>query len=108
MSDYINGLLSAGDIIAEDISLRKELVRNATSTKSVSYVSINPDLSVHPMYMNDIDADDGLRIQCTRLRVSSHRLKVETGRWARINAEDRLYSCGRQSRMRNTSLLSAP
>lgn len=69
MSDYINSLLSAGDIIAEDISLRKELVRNATSTKSVSCVSINPDLSVHPMYINDIDVDDGLRIQCTRLRV---------------------------------------
>ena len=30
----------------------------------------------------------------TRSRLSSHRLKIETGRWARIEPEDRLCMCG--------------
>ena len=30
----------------------------------------------------------------TRFRLSSHHLKIETGRWARIDAEDRLCDCG--------------
>ena len=34
------------------------------------------------------------RICVTRVRLSSHRLKVETGRWARIPRDQRLCSCG--------------
>ena len=30
----------------------------------------------------------------TRFRLSSHRLKIETGRWARIEVENRVCDCG--------------
>ena len=30
----------------------------------------------------------------TRLRLSSHSLKIETGRWSRIASEERLCGCG--------------
>ena len=30
----------------------------------------------------------------TRLRLSSHRLRIETGRWSRIPRENRLCACG--------------
>ena len=33
------------------------------------------------------------RIEFTRYRLSSHNLKVETGRWGRIERENRLCSC---------------
>ena len=33
------------------------------------------------------------RIASTRLRLSSHYLRVETGRWSRIPLEDRLCQC---------------
>ena len=56
-------------------------------------MAINPELCVHPMYVSDLNADDGLRINCTRLRIS-HRLRIETGRWARIAPENRLCQCG--------------
>ena len=94
MRDYIDDILSAGDILTEDIQLRKETMRNAAESKSAAYHATNPDLSVHPMYTNDVHADDSLRIVLTRMRVSSHRLKIETGRWARIDREDRLCQCG--------------
>ena len=34
------------------------------------------------------------RIATTRLRLSSHYLKVESGRWARIDYQDRTCDCG--------------
>ncbi len=34
------------------------------------------------------------RIACTRSRLSSHRLIVETGQWARIPFENRTCLCG--------------
>ena len=35
------------------------------------------------------------RLSFTRFRLSSHHLKIETGRWARINVENRLCDCGK-------------
>ena len=35
-----------------------------------------------------------MRIAFTRIRLSSHRLKIETGRWARIPKQERLCTCG--------------
>ena len=94
MREYIRDLLAADDILTQDVTSRKQSVRESTQSKSIAYVGINPELSVHPMYLEDVDGDDGLRIGCTRLRVSSHRLRIETGRWARIAREDRLCPCG--------------
>ena len=37
---------------------------------------------------------DYLRINFTRFRTSSHRLRIETGRWSRIPHEQRLCECG--------------
>lgn len=34
------------------------------------------------------------RIQMTRLRLSAHNLRIETGRWSRIPRELRLCDCG--------------
>ena len=35
------------------------------------------------------------RIAFTRMRLSSHRLRIETGRWSRIARQDRLCVCGK-------------
>ena len=34
------------------------------------------------------------RVYATRLRLSSHKLAIETARWSRIPREDRLCPCG--------------
>ena len=36
------------------------------------------------------------RVEVTRFRTSSHRLKIETGRWSRIARERRLCDCGQE------------
>ncbi len=55
---------------------------------------INPELTVHAMY--DSRIPDSLRMKATRFRLSSHRLKVETGRLTRpiTPQEQRLCNCG--------------
>ena len=35
-----------------------------------------------------------LRISFSRLRLGSHRLRIETGRWSRLPREDRKCPCG--------------
>ena len=44
--------------------------------------------------MNATNISEHCRIAYTRIRTSSHRLRVETGRWARIPVESRLCGCG--------------
>ena len=55
---------------------------------------MNPGLTSHSVYSPDSLLEDDLRILFTRLRVGSHRLRVETGRWARTPHEERLCQCG--------------
>ena len=87
-------MLEEGDIIQNDMTKRKERMLSAVNTKSTTYCSVNPDLSVHSVYCSNIIVDDDFRVAFTRLRLSSHRLRIETGRWARIPRERRLCQCG--------------
>ena len=61
-------------------------------TKLRLYLTMNPDLNVHPLYettdSNSI-IEDNLRMTFTRVRLCSHRLRSETGRWNRVPADQR-------------------
>ena len=52
--------------------------------------------------------DERDRIMFTRLRLSSHNLNVEKGRWSRINREDRLCECGLAVQDESHILLDCP
>ena len=68
---------------------------NANSCEECVCVSINPNGTVHPMYMRKaVSISDRDRVCTTRLRLSSHSLAIETGRWSRIPRDKRLCSCG--------------
>ena len=67
-------------------------IRLADTTRRVTYLEINPNLSVHPLYHSD-RLSEHYRISFTRVRLSSHYLKIETGRWSRIPREERLCDC---------------
>ncbi len=65
-----------------------------TASKYVAYRSvINPELSVHPVYVSNEFVPDYKRQALTRLRLMSHDLKIETGRRNGIPAELRLCMC---------------
>ena len=51
-------------------------------------------LSMHAAYTTPDYVDERERLVFTRFRLSSHHLKIETGRWARIEVEKRVCDCG--------------
>ena len=68
-------------------------IRTSNSTRRMTYLELNADLSIHPIY-NSEQIPENCRISFTRMRLSSHYLKIETGRWSRIPRENRLCECG--------------
>ena len=86
-----------GDPVANNIEQLKEKCRNqaATSSKFSTYMLINPSLHVHYAYSdNAVEyVPDYKRQSFSRLRLSAHRLRIETGRWSRTPREDRLCQC---------------
>jgi len=71
-------------------------VRRSDRSKFITYLSLNPELSVHPVYSNNVlhVIPEFKRITFSRLRLSAHNLKIETGRWNRTPRENRLCECG--------------
>ena len=74
-------------------TLCQQLLRTPPDkTKLRLYLSMNPDLTVHPLYKvtnsNQI-IEDNLRMAFTRVRLCSHRLRSETGRWNRVPSDQR-------------------
>ncbi len=93
-----NILLHGSNVLARDIEARKIRLQTAESTKSKTYMTINPNLTVHPVYQNMSPFDythvpEHQRIAFTKFRTSSHKLRVETGRWSRIPHDVRLCDC---------------
>ena len=78
---------------AQSRSVAQDFEQQASS-KAVTYRSINPTLSVHEAYTTSDYIDERQRIVFTKFRLSSHHLKIETGRWARLAVEDRVCGCG--------------
>ena len=79
----------------ENNILRRKVQTSTSSTKRKAYIQLNTTLHTPNIY-NDIGyrTPEYQRIAFTRFRLSSHRLRIETGRWIRIPQEQRLCDCG--------------
>ena len=71
-----------------------EKFRIKNTSKARTYRTINPNMTVHKAYTSQEYIDERERLSFTRFRLGSHHLKIETGRWARIEAENRVCNCG--------------
>ena len=81
----------------EQLLNRKFLECKPEQTRYRTYLEINPNLNMHSIYSRRCSGKfipEHFRIAFTRLRTSSHRLKIETGRWARLTRERRICKCG--------------
>jgi hypothetical protein len=84
---YIDSLNQFSEEAARDALIAR--VRASTRTKYKTYVEINPTLTTHEMYGSTHVAEHK-RIAFTKLRLSSHNLAVERGRWTRVPRDQRL------------------
>ena len=78
----------------EESTALLDRVQQSERSKFVTYVqTMNPSLTVHDMYSR-LDTIESHRLSATRLRLSSHNLAIERGRWSRQPRDERLCSCG--------------
>ena len=94
MSCHINELIASSDSIADGTRTLHACVIRSDGTRYQTYCNINPALTVHDVYNKRQYAPELYRTSLTRMRLSSHRLKIETGRWSRLSREHRLCQCG--------------
>jgi hypothetical protein len=85
-------MLDAESNVATDKASIITKITNTNSSKYTMYRNLNPTLTQPSFYKMNIR--EQYRIATTRLRTGSHRLKIETGRWARLPRENRLCECG--------------
>ena len=68
------------------------------ATKLITYrTELNPDLNTHKIYGRTVYIPDYIRVSFTRLRVMSHNLRIETGRWSKLDRERRVCRCNNTS-----------
>ena len=91
LKDLLN---SQTDLLTHsEISIRNSIM-DSVSTRRSAYRNLNPRLEVSSVYTMNIPEFD--RIAFTRMRLSSHHLQYEKGRWSRIPPDERLCPCGMQ------------
>ena len=76
----------------ESLEQQKSAISSQNCTRHQTYLEMNPSLSVSCIYSSLVP--EYLRIAYTRMRLSSHRLRIETGRWSRLPRENLLCPCG--------------
>ena len=90
LQKVINGNNTVDSLEKVANSIRNDL----TSTKLQTYCTeLNPDLEVHDAYGKSTFLPDYVRVAFTRLRVMSHNLRIETGRWSNVPTVNRVCQC---------------
>ena len=84
--------LNVNDIVTNATTILQENVRTSSSTKRMTYKQLNTTLDSPKLYAGRVP--EYKRKAFSRFRLSSHRLRVETGRWLRIPREERVCDCG--------------
>ena len=91
-----------GDTLTRDT--HTDAVSMSNSSRRMSYRDINPDLTRHLIYSTP-SVPEFSRVSFTRLRLGSHYLRVETGRWARLPRHQRVCRCDKSSVQDETHIL---
>ena len=92
-SSYIDKLMKEkpGSFREQNLRSIRTKIAETESSRRQTYIDFNAGFTLHPIYVTDVP--ERARIAFTRLRLSSHRLKIETGRWSRIPREKRICPC---------------
>ena len=94
-SRYIISLMATDNFYSSGVEQLKQAVLTSTKSKLQAYAEMNPEMKVSGVYTEtDSYVPEQYRVQYTRLRLVSHNLRIETGRWARLPRDQRLCRYG--------------
>ena len=92
----LQNIINGNDMVESLEKIAISIRNNINATKFQTYCTeLKPELNVHNVYGKLVYVPDYIRIPFTRLRVMSHNLKVEMGRWRRQPRENRVCKCDR-------------
>ena len=96
---FLSGILEGNSELNSLQRIAREIrEKSENATKLNTYVTeLNPSLGVHEVYSAIQYIPDYYRVSFTRLRLMSHNLRVETGRWSRTPAYARTCPCDKVS-----------
>ena len=96
LSRCIDNVLSNPDHIGSAKRVLHQRIATSSRSKFVTYRTINPNFDVHSVYFSKDCSflPEAYRISFSRIRLSSHNLRIETSRWSRIPRDRRLCPCG--------------
>ena len=97
-------LRSRTSYVTAELMSRVASVQSSDSSRRKDYLHVNPNLTRHTAY-DSPGIPEYVRIAFTRLRLSSHRLRMEVGRWSRIPRDLRLCQCGSVQTMEHILLV---
>ena len=92
-SSYVDKLLkeTPGSLRDQNLRIVQEKISESQSSRRRAYADLNGSFTYHPVYTSNVP--EKARMAFTKLRLGSHRLKIETGRWSRIPRDERLCHC---------------
>ena len=108
-SKYIRKAVSYTEVDAIG-ALVGRVQERIVSTKMLTYINeLNNTKAIHPIYLASEYIPDYQRVAFTRLRLMSHNLRIETGRWSRTPRELRVCACSpSQVQSESHVLISCP
>ena len=92
---YLYTLQQETSLSALFLTRVRGIIQQSDSSRRHAYLHMNTSLKAHPTTnpRNRSSIPEQNRIALTRMRLSSHHLRIETGRWSRIPQENRLCNC---------------
>ena len=80
--------------VESSMAALRRWVKSSTSSRRMNYIKCNPDLSHSYVYETPSSVPEYHRVAFTRIHLSSHHLRIETGQWARLPLNERTCYCG--------------
>ena len=92
---YVYTLQQETSLSALFLTRVRGIIQQSDSSRRRAYLHMNTILEAHPTTnpRNRSSIPEQNRIALTRMRLSSHHLRIETGRWSRIPQQNRLCNC---------------
>ncbi len=94
---YVSAMLESDRSFSSQAlsELHNRVKESSSAMRMVTYCEINPYLEGFPMYWSRKEIKEFHRVAVTRIRLSFHRLAIETGRWSRLPFEESMRKCTR-------------
>jgi hypothetical protein len=86
----------------------KQTMSSSNSSRRKQYCLMNPHLEPSPFLNRALHIPEQNRIAANRLRLGSHHLRIETGRWSRTPVQERLCICGTGIQTEEHVLIECP